>query len=89
MTIDQKIDYLFSKINWKDSTLDAKAISIMNNLSSDIKMNLTIAKKAQAKLHYSVIVKLEESDAYENNVPLSDLFENEILNPIEFLKEPI
>lgn len=34
--INQKLDYLFSKINWKDSHLDAKAIEIMNNLKSEI-----------------------------------------------------
>ncbi len=37
MNINEKIDYLFSKINWKDSNLDSKAIEIMNNLKSDIK----------------------------------------------------
>jgi gamma-glutamyl:cysteine ligase YbdK (ATP-grasp superfamily) len=36
LTIDQKIDYLFSKINWKDSAMDAQAIKIMNELKSDI-----------------------------------------------------
>ena len=30
------IDYLFSKINWKSSFLDAKAITIMNNLMKNI-----------------------------------------------------
>lgn len=35
--IEEKIDYLFSKINWVHSPLDAKAIEIMNNLKSDIK----------------------------------------------------
>ena len=36
MSINKKIDYLFSKINWKDSNLDSKAIQIMNSLKSDI-----------------------------------------------------
>lgn len=36
LTINQKIDYLFSKINWNDSPLDAQAIQIMNELKSDI-----------------------------------------------------
>jgi len=36
MTINEKIDYLFSKINWKDSNLDNKAIQIMNTLKDDI-----------------------------------------------------
>ena len=34
--INKNIDYLFSKINWADSALDAKSISIMNNLKNDI-----------------------------------------------------
>lgn len=38
MTLSEKIDYLFSKINWGTSTLDAKAISIINELKSDIKI---------------------------------------------------
>ncbi|TXI81067.1 MAG: hypothetical protein E6Q39_01790 [Crocinitomicaceae bacterium] len=36
MTVNEKIDYLFSKINWGASCLDAKAIEIMNNLKTDI-----------------------------------------------------
>ena len=42
MNISEKIDYLFSKINWKDSNLDAKAIQIMNNLKSDIENHKSI-----------------------------------------------
>ena len=38
MSIEEKIDYLFSKINWAKSNLDAEAIHIMNNLKSDIKL---------------------------------------------------
>lgn len=34
--IKENIDYLFSKINWGDSALDAKAITIMNTLKKDI-----------------------------------------------------
>jgi len=36
MTLSEKIDYLFSKINWGKSNLDAKSIEIMNNLQNDI-----------------------------------------------------
>lgn len=43
LTIDQKIDYLFSKINWGDSAMDAKAIQIMNTLKSDIRTELNEA----------------------------------------------
>lgn len=35
--IIEGINYLFERINWHHSFLDAKAIDIMNNLSSDIK----------------------------------------------------
>lgn len=30
------IDYLFKKINWGDSFLDARAVEIMNHLKSKI-----------------------------------------------------
>lgn len=36
MSISEKIDYLFSKINWADSPLDATAVEIMNSLKSEI-----------------------------------------------------
>lgn len=39
MTVNEKIDYLFSKINWKDSALDGTAISIMNTLKNDIQQD--------------------------------------------------
>lgn len=35
-TVSEKIDYLFKKINWRASFLDAEAIQIMNNLKLDI-----------------------------------------------------
>jgi hypothetical protein len=38
MTIHQKIDYLFNKINWGASFLDAKAVRIMNELKADINL---------------------------------------------------
>jgi hypothetical protein len=34
--INENIDYLFSKIDWGRSWLDAAAITIMNNLRKDI-----------------------------------------------------
>ncbi len=34
--------------------------------------------------HHKRIEKMEATDAYDNGIPLSDLFENEILNPLEF-----
>ena len=34
--IKKDIDYLFSKINWGESFLDAKAIAIMNEFVIDI-----------------------------------------------------
>lgn len=40
MTINKKIDYLFSKINWKDSPLDGKAIEIMNSLKQDVQVEI-------------------------------------------------
>ena len=40
-TINEKIDYLFSKINWGSSNLDAKAIEIMNNLKADIQKEIS------------------------------------------------
>lgn len=36
MSILEKIDYLFSKINWADSCLDSLAVQIMNGLKEDI-----------------------------------------------------
>jgi hypothetical protein len=35
--IIEDLNYLFSKINWGTSFLDAKAITIMNEISKDIK----------------------------------------------------
>lgn len=35
--INQDLAYLFSKINWADSWLDAKAVTIMNQIGKDIK----------------------------------------------------
>ena len=34
--INEDIAYLFKKINWGSSFLDAKAVEIMNNLGKDI-----------------------------------------------------
>ena len=34
--INENIDYLFSKIDWGRSWLDAEAVTIMNNLRKDI-----------------------------------------------------
>ena len=36
MTVNEKIDYLFSKIKWETSFLDSKAISIVTSLKKDI-----------------------------------------------------
>lgn len=36
MQLTKKIEYLFSKINWSDSSLDAQAIEIMNSLKQDV-----------------------------------------------------
>lgn len=38
--LKDKIDYLFSRVNWKDSSLDAKAIDIVNSLKKDIEENV-------------------------------------------------
>lgn len=35
--INKNLDYLFSKIDWGKSALDAEAITIMNEVCSDIK----------------------------------------------------
>jgi hypothetical protein len=35
-TLPEKIDHLFSKINWSASFLDAEAVQIMNKLKSDV-----------------------------------------------------
>lgn len=37
LTTSERIDYLFSKINWGESWLDAQAVEIMNTLKDDIK----------------------------------------------------
>jgi hypothetical protein len=36
MKIVEDLNYLFSKINWGDSFLDARAVSIMNEISHRI-----------------------------------------------------
>jgi hypothetical protein len=36
--INEDLSYLFSKINWGLSNLDAKAVTIMNEIGKDIKM---------------------------------------------------
>lgn len=38
-SIYEKIDYLFDRINWKKSFLDAEAAQIMNDLKNDIQKN--------------------------------------------------
>lgn len=45
MSIQEKIDYLFSKINWGASNMDAKAVEIMNTLKSDIATEMVIHVK--------------------------------------------
>lgn len=41
MSVNEKIDYLFSKINFGASNLDARAIDIMNNLKRDIQKEIS------------------------------------------------
>ena len=36
MTTNEKLTYLFSKINWAGSNMDAKAIEFMNSIPSEI-----------------------------------------------------
>lgn len=42
--VADEISYLFSKINWAESWLDAKAIQVMNNLNRHIKWAVENAK---------------------------------------------
>lgn len=73
----EKIDYLFKKINWGASAMDDEAITIMNSLKKDI---LEDQKQIIQQAHAQIII-YESSEAYENGVPISDLFENGILHP--------
>jgi len=38
----RELAYLFSKINWKDSCLDARAISIMNEMPGEVSESLDL-----------------------------------------------
>lgn len=49
MSITEKIDYLFGKINWGASALDAQAIEIMNTLKAEVlDIQAQAEKNAQA-----------------------------------------
>lgn len=74
----KEIDYLFSKINWKDSAMDAKAIEVMNTLKSKIEQQ---RNEALVQCHLQIQI-IENSEAYENGILVSDLFENVVLNPL-------
>ena len=68
--IQSDIDYLFSKINWKDSFLDAKAIRIMNGLSKRID-NLsqsTELVEALEKIKNYTYAPLEIRTGHERNI---------------------
>jgi hypothetical protein len=59
MTIQEKLNYLFSKINWGASALDAEAIQIMNNIKKDIdaemKATYELGRKDKAKeIHFQM-----------------------------------
>jgi succinyl-CoA synthetase alpha subunit len=54
MSVNDKIDYLFSKINWADSALDATAVEIMTNLKEDIKQESEKNALAYAELRGQV-----------------------------------
>lgn len=45
MNTIEKIEYLFSKINWADSPLDAQAVEIMNGLKGEIQEKETRIKE--------------------------------------------
>ena len=57
--INEDIDYLFSKINWGSSFLDAKAIDIMNTLKSRIEEDKA---KLQAVADEAIKVWEEDGD---------------------------
>jgi len=55
--IREDIDYLFSKINWGSSFLDAKAVEIMNTLKTRIEED-----KAKLQAVVDEVIKVWEED---------------------------
>lgn len=55
--INSNIDYLFKKINWGSSFLDAKAIQIMNELKSDIAKLETLPEVAEDEVLLTIPFK--------------------------------
>lgn len=55
--ISEDIDYLFSKINWGSSFLDAKAIDIMNTLKAKIEED-----KAESRAVADEVIKVWNED---------------------------
>lgn len=55
--INEDIDYLFSKINWGSSFLDAKAINIMNTLKAKIEED-----KAESQAVADEVIKVWNED---------------------------
>lgn len=55
--INEDIDYLFSKINWGSSFLDAKAIDIMNTLKAKIEED-----KAESQAVADEVIKVWNED---------------------------
>lgn len=58
-TLKEKITYLFSKINWGASFLDAEAVTIMNTIGSDVeqlKLERDIALGEVNKIEKNVLL---------------------------------
>ena len=63
--INEDIDYLFSKINWGSSFLDAKAIDIMNTLKSKIEED-----KAELKAVADEAIKVWNEDGEAGEIQM-------------------
>lgn len=63
--INEDIDYLFSKINWGSSFLDAKAIDIMNTLKAKIEED-----KAELKAVVDEAIKVWNEDGEAGEIQM-------------------
>ena len=67
----EDIKYLFSKINWGSSFLDAQAVGIMNTLSQDIQAISMMCEDVDEKTISAIVSKVLE----ENSESHLDLME--------------
>jgi len=59
--ISKDLEYLYSKINWEASNMDAEAIRIMNELGGNIKEAVEQKDKAIKALHSHYLAEIDRA----------------------------